>query len=596
MEWAAAWQACGPDATEAEVTAAHIGEPLGTSCTERDMILVRLHWLRLARVPTLALVRSILPQCPTAALARHYPPTVPPAPTVPPGWTTEVVLAGLPGPGVLELLWEVPLVRKVHVVSPAPLAITHRKLQWHRPTVAPGSLGLELALCPHPAHVSMLLLDPQRLYHPLLMTLMMRASQVHGRQALLSTTEPPSLAGGLFFWPSALGSGRRWSRLLSQTAELSPSFLITEWRGPVRQALEPALLPSCLVSRTLAWQDGHADPVPLPPELRDAVPELPLQPELPSADVTPEQVLLAMRLAFPFCRQVWVEAGWSPAAQVFGVDAVVTAVPPHEPGAVLVAHRRPHPDWSGHQLVLGQDAAAVQLGPIGIHVNEAAAPLRLTLLQGVCRQAPEWKWRGWLYPHRLEGWLRLCPLMRASGATTLAALGPVRHDYGPQELPLLEELAQSLPGLTLERQATAASRFLYAPTWALLPPHHGATWVLVDEPPHDQIPSRLIHMARGQQTLLGPALLPLEPLAAEWCAQGDMTAATLRCLSAAARTAPASVGAVVPLPVHHADSDRWLDERVHGEQHGGLVEDDVSSWSVGLFRQRGEAVLVCPAA
>ena len=44
-------------------------------------------------MPTLRLVRSNPPQFPTAALAEHYASSVPPAPSVPPCWAVEVVLA-----------------------------------------------------------------------------------------------------------------------------------------------------------------------------------------------------------------------------------------------------------------------------------------------------------------------------------------------------------------------------------------------------------------------------------------------------------------------------------------------------------------------
>ncbi len=587
MEWAAAWAICGPEASEAHVTAVHLGEERGTVCTERDMVLARVHWLRLARIPTLRLVRSILPQCPTAALGRHYPSSVPPAARVPPGWAVEVVLAG--HPGALELLLEVPHIRKVHVVSRTPFTHAHPKLQWHRPTVAEGSLGLELALRPLPEHVSILLLDPQRAYHPRLVPLLLRASQRHGPQALLSTTSPPTLAGGLLLWPRALGSGRRWSRLLSQAAPLPPTFVVDGWTGPVHQAEDAAVLPAALVSRTLQWAAVPHD-APLPASIIDDVTAT-----VPGgATVTPEHVLAAMRLAFPFCRQVWVDAAWPLAAAVFGPKACVTGpAPAPAPGAVLVALGHVRPDWSGHQLVLGDDTADVRLGPVGIYADPQSAPLRNTVLQGVCSRAPEWKWRGWLYPDRLEGWLRLCPLLRALPAPHVAMLGPVRHHLSLQELPLLEELAQSLPELTLHRQVTPACTVIYAPTWALLPAHHAATWVLVDEPPHAGLRPCTVHMARGQQTLLGPPQLPLDPLP-EWTVRGNMTAATLRHLHGLARTVPATVRAVVPLPVNHAETDRWLDERVHGTEYA--AETASRAWPVGLFRRRGSTIHVCPAA
>lgn len=590
MEWAAAWAICGPDASEAEVTAVHLGEEPGVVCTQRDMVLARLHWLRLARIPTLSLVRSILPHCPTEALARHYPPSVPSAPSIPPGWTVEVVLAG--HPGALALLLDVPHIRKVHVVSDTQFLHRHPKLQWHRPTVAEGSLGLELALRPLPDHVSILLLDPQRAYHPHLVALLLRASHTHGPQTLVSATSPPSLAGGLLLWPRGLGSGRRWSRLLAQGAPLPANFVVQGWNGPVCHAEDTELLPTALVSRTLQWTEvpHHA---PLPPSIIDDLPTA--ETEGTQLLATPEQVLTAMRVAFPFCRRVWVEAAWLPGAAVFGVRACVTGpAPAPEPGAVLVALRARRTDWAGHQLVLGDAAAEVQLGPIGIYPETQAAPLRTTVLHNICCRAPEWKWRGWLYPDRLEGWLRLCPLLRSMTAPRMAMLGPVRHSQLPQQLPLLDELAQSLPELTLEREVTPTCNVIYAPAWALLPPHHNATWVLVDEPPHAGIPPRTVHMARGQQTLLGPPQLPAVPLAPEWTVRGSLTPATLRHLQELARTVADNVRAVVPLPVNHPETDRWLDERMHGTTHMGITASP--AWSTGLFRQRGSEIQVCPAA
>ena len=597
MEWRAAWARCGPTATEAEVTAVHLGAPRGTTCTARDMEVARLHWLRLGRVPTLALARSVLPQCPTAALTRRYPASVPPLPPVPPGWCTDVVLGSAPpGPGMLELLCDVPLIRHVHVVRAEPLPVSHAKLRWHRPTAAPGSLGLELALRPLPANVSVLLLEPQRLYHPLLVPLLLRASQRQGSRTLLSTTAPPTLAGGLFFWPSALGTGRRWSRLLSQMQALPPTYVAEHWRGPVGLAEEETLLPRLLVSRTLAWE-AAPDDVPLPAAAIDEA-EAAAETAAEAADVPPAAVLLAMRLAFPFCRQVWVEDGWAHAAAVFGSAATVTSAPAPTPGAVLVAHGRKHPQWTGHQLVLGDDddSASVRLGRIGIYVDEDAAPLRHTLLQGVCSTAPEWKWRGWLYPHRLEGWLRLVPLLRAHPAPVLAALGPVRHEHGSDEpLPLLDELAHALPALTVVREVTPACTMIYAPTWSLLPAEHGATWVLVDEPPHAGLPPRTVHLARLHQTLVGPPLLPLEPLSPEWQIRGALHPATVRHLRTLARQAPDEVRAIVPLPFDHPETDRWLDERVHGEAHGG-PSDSSAGFDAGLFRCSGTTVHVCPSA
>lgn len=594
MEWAAAWAICGPEASEGEVTAVHLGEEPGVVCTQRDMVLARLHWLRLARIPTLSLVRSILPHCPTEALARHYPPSVPPAPSIPPGWTVEVVLAG--HPGALGMLLDVPHIRKVHVVSDTPFVHRHPKLQWHRPTMAEGSLGLELALRPLPDHVSILLLDPQRAYHPHLVALLLRASHCHGQHALVSATSPPSLAGGLLLWPRGLGSGRRWSRLLAQGAPLPANFVVQGWNGPVCHAEDAELLPTALVSRTLQWTDvpHHA---PLPPSIIDDLPAptTTAETEMPLV-ATPEQVLTAMRVGFPFCRRVWVDAAWPPGAAVFGAHSCVTGpAPVPEPGAVLVTLRAQRSDWSGHQLVLGDDTTAeVRLGAIGIYPDAQTAPLRTTVLHNICERAPEWKWRGWLYPHRLEGWLRLCPLLRAMSAPHVAMLGPVRHSQLPQELPLLDELAQSLPQLTLEREVTPACQVIYAPTWALLPQHHNAKWVLVDEPPHASIPRRTIRMARGQQTLLGPPQLPPVPLAPEWTVRGNLTPSTLQHLQELAQAADPDVRAVVPLPVNHPETDRWLDERMHGTTHTGITTSQ--EWPVGLFRQQGTHIQVCPAA
>ena len=270
---------------------------------------------------------------------------------------------------------------------------------------------------------------------------------------------------------------------------------------------------------------------------------------------------------------------------------------------------------------------------MAMYVSHATAPLRAPLLQ--IRDAPEWAWRGWLFPERLEAWQRALPALRAlaqakpPGAPplSLCATHPVQGAAraARRRPPLLEAFAACTPRARLYAGTDADLPqdldFLYARSWAALRAMrargHRAAWTLVDESLSKSedtcVPPATVHAARAAQTLLGPAQAEPPPDAddarAPWEARGlchpSQALELRRILSEMKQGERAGLAALVPVPLDHPGADAWLDARVHGPRHVVLVpaDDAHAAWrgGPGYFR-RGAApdhqalrVGICPA-
>ena len=354
-------------------------------------------------------------------------------------------------------------------------------------------------------------------------------------------------------------------------------------------------------------------------------------------------------MTFPFCAALWVEAALvhaSPELRSLVPRRNIVASPefnrigPCRSPVLLVssaASRRlagsavPH----CHVAVVGctrqqcPDADVWTSSRIAVYVSRRAAPLRASILQ--IRHAPEWAWRGWLFPERLEAWQRAMPALRAlahakpaGSILSLCATHPVQGTARCRRVPLLEEFAKCMPCARLYNDKHASLPqdldFLYARSWAALGAlrarGHRATWTLVDQSLHKSadacVPPATVHAARGAQTLLGPAPEKDgdpkdEDTRGAWEGRGlchPSQAWELRQILRDMKPHDRrELVALVPIPLDHPGADAWLDERVHGPRHVICVSTaEHPAWSggPGYFRIDSapgseRRVGICPA-
>ena len=496
VPWSVAWRQAreqhGPHPSHAQIAAFHIdgtGDPL----TETETELLRLHWLAFARIPTRRFLASLPAKLHTLSitqLSRHYPHHSAKHLTATTAHTKVDAFVDAHGAcprltkDCIDSILVMRQVRCVYVTRARDTVFSDSRVR-RMDGAHTSAVGAVLAARPAAAAaliVSIVPPAPARIFHPRLL-LLLRA--LEGRAPRVAARA----AGAALFRPGHLGSGRRAARFLMG----SPAATFEQvWRaqdGEIIDAHHPPLLHASLASRVLQPHDaGAAEEGDIPVD--DIESEDEVEPTLlPSV----ESLFQVLRMVFPFASGLCVdaalrhgalEAAAGGAARVFRADAPggVAAAPGDV--WILADHSRNarQSSWGArHVVVMGEKQEDADTWAAGgrISMFVRRAPLRISILH--IQDAPEWKWRGWLFPHYLEGWLRALPEIRKIPDARVAQTHAVQQAVpGHGALPLLSEFVACTPGAVLTTEFTRLS-FLYAPAWAALPDVCDAAWILVDE-------------------------------------------------------------------------------------------------------------------